>query len=162
MLLCFGGTQCLHLQGDWTVSSGCRRDARKNCLFCRSLLRVWTVVATNGGKRGYHYPEPMELRFPMTIHFLVNSYRQFRGACCPPYSGSVHSTPEDRNSLYKMWITASRYGVTCLKIWTFTDAAVRTSSLTDPLVFRYRPQSIPQSVFHSWKNVFLRSFRVRK
>jgi hypothetical protein len=124
-------------------------DARKNCLFCRLVPNVWTIVATKGGKRGYHYLEPMELRFATTAHLPT-----FQRRLLPPFARSVHSAPGDRNILNKMWMTASRYDITWLKIWTFTDAAVRTSNLTDPLVFRYRPQSIPQSVFHSWKTCF--------
>ena len=47
-----------------------------------------------------------------------------------------------------MWMTAGRYGITCFKIWTFIDAAVRSFNLPDPILFKYRPQSIPQSVVH--------------
>lgn len=117
-----------------TVSSGCRRDARKTCIFCRSVRSVWMIVATKGGKRGYHYPVPVGAEISNNCS-LFSSYRHFRGAGCTLFQGLY-------NLLLKIETACTKCG------WLSVDTASHGWRFEPSLMLLWDPP-LPQIPFCS-------------
>jgi hypothetical protein len=93
---CFGETNCLHLQGDWTRQGGCLKWCAERCVSYIGMLEaVWSITATGGSVTS---PIPkMQVFSDVTLYEWITGSWHSEESMGPSSSGSSNNAASTSN-----------------------------------------------------------------